>query len=59
MIVRILYRPKEGRVVTYKERLKLLRELKKYPLNIFLKKPEQVEEALNWGIKICHKFISK
>lgn len=45
--------------MTYKERLKLLRELKKYPLNTFLEKPEQVEEALNWAIKICHKFISK
>lgn len=46
-------------MVTYKERLKLLQELKKQPLSTFSKKPEQVEEALNWAIKICHKFVSR
>lgn len=45
--------------MTYKERLKLLQELKKQPLSISLEKPEQVEEALNWAIKICHKFVSR
>ena len=45
--------------MTYKERLKLLQELKKQPLSISSEKPEQVEEALNWAIKICHKFVRR
>jgi hypothetical protein len=45
--------------MTYQERIKVLRELKEQPLQTLDKKTEQVEEALNWAIKICHKFVSK
>lgn len=44
--------------MTNRERIKLLRELKKHPLIVIAEKPKQMEEALNWGIKICDKYES-
>lgn len=41
------------------ERIKILRELKNYPISTIDKKLKQVEESLNWAIKICHKYESK
>lgn len=41
------------------ERIKILRELKNYPTSTIDEKLEQVEESLNWAIKICHKYESK
>ena len=41
------------------ERIKILRELKNYPISTIDEKLEQVEESLNWAIKICHKYESK
>ncbi len=44
--------------MTYQERIKVLRELKN-DHSIYIKKTNQVEESLNWAIKICHKYASK
>lgn len=45
--------------MTNNERIKILRELKEYPITTIDEKLEQVEESLNWAIKICHKYESK
>ena len=45
--------------MTNNERIKILRELKEYPISTIDEKLEQVEESLNWAIKICHKYESK
>ena len=45
--------------MTNNERIKILRELKKHPISTIDEKPKQVEESLNWSIKICHKYESK
>lgn len=45
--------------MTNNERIKILRELKEYPISTIDKKLKHVEESLNWAIKICHKYESK
>lgn len=45
--------------MTYQERIKVLRELKEFPISTINEKLDQVEESLNWAIKICHKYTSK
>lgn len=45
--------------MTYQERIKVLRELKEFPISTINEKLDQVEESLNWAIKICHKHTSK
>ena len=45
--------------MTNRERIKILRELKNFPISTIDKKLEQVEESLNWAIKICYKYESK
>lgn len=45
--------------MTHQERIKVLRELKEFPISTIDEKLEQVEESLNWAIKICHKYASK
>ena len=45
--------------MTNNERIKILRELKEYPISTIDEKLELVEESLNWAIKICHKYESK
>ncbi len=41
--------------MTHRERIKILKELKES----ITEKLEQVEESLNWAIKICEKHTSK
>ena len=44
--------------MTNRDRIRVLRELKEWPLQTLKEKPAWVEEALNWAIKICDKFES-
>lgn len=49
--------------MTYRERIKILKDLKDLPIwqqvSILTEKPEQVDESLNWAIKICDRYASK
>lgn len=45
--------------MTHRERIKILKELKKRTVSTIDEKLEQVEESLNWAIKICEKHTSK
>lgn len=38
--------------MTHRERIKILKELKKWPVSTIDEKLEQVEESLNWESKI-------
>ena len=44
--------------MTNRERIRVLRELKEWSLQTLKEKPTQVEEALNWAVKVCDKFES-
>ena len=39
--------------------LKILKELRDFPITTMNKKVDRVEEYLNWAIKICQKHESK
>lgn len=51
--------------MTYRERIKILKELNVRPVSTLTEKLEQAEklegaeESLNWAIKICEKYASK
>lgn len=45
--------------MTYRERIKILKELKRRPVSTIAGKLEQVDESLNWAIKICEKCASR
>lgn len=45
--------------MTHRERIKVLKELKERPVSTITGKLEQVDESLNWAIKICEKYASK
>lgn len=44
--------------MTNRERIKILRELKDWPISTIDEKCDQVTEALNWAIKVCDKYES-
>lgn len=45
--------------MTHRERIKILKEWQERPVSTITEKLEQVEESLNWAIKICEKHVSK
>ena len=45
--------------MTNRDRIKIIKELKEWPISTIDKKFEQVEESLNWAIKVCEKFENK
>ena len=45
--------------MTNNEQIKILEELRDFPIATTANKPKLVEESLNWVIKICHKCESK
>lgn len=45
--------------MTNNERIKILKELRDFPITTMNKKVDRVEESLNWAIKICQKYESK
>jgi hypothetical protein len=45
--------------MTHHERIKILKELKEWPVSTITEKLKQIEESLNWAIKICEKHASK
>lgn len=42
-----------------RERIKILKQLRENPIKTLEYKAKEVEEALNWAIKVCHKQASQ